>query len=93
MNDADLVATTIEGLTFFSKTMMDNGKASPMWSRVGIPYFVAAYENEHTGTLAYDVTRFRGAPETNAWLIANPDAVQRFRAWSKAWKPDAAQAP
>src|SRR5262245_4218038 len=52
MNDAEVFATILQGLTFFTKTMKDNGQVGPMWSKYGIPYFVDAYENEHMSALA-----------------------------------------
>jgi hypothetical protein len=93
MNDAELFATILQGLTFFTKTMNDNGQANPMWSKLGIPYFVEAYESENMSALACEVTKLHGAPETKAWLDANRGDVERFLAWSKAWKPQAAPAP
>jgi|RhiMethySRZTD1v2_1073278.scaffolds.fasta_scaffold92610_2 hypothetical protein len=93
MSDAEFFATMLEGAALLSNSMAVNGQLSPMWQTVGIPYFLEARAQGHLLSLAFDVTRPLGAPETKAWLAANVEAVDSFHAWSKEWKPGAAPAP
>ena len=93
MSDAEFFATMLEGAALLSNSMAINGQLSPMWQNVGIPYFLEARALGHLPSLAFDVTRLLGAPETKAWLAANAEAVESFHAWSKQWKPGAVPAP
>ena len=80
MSDAEFFATMLEGAALLSNSMAVNGQLSPMWQSVGIPYFLEARAQGHLLSLAFDVTRPLGAPETKSWLAANVEAVDRFHA-------------
>ncbi len=62
------------------------------WSVVALPYYRSAREAGHLEAMAYSVRRSLKEPETLGWLADHAEAVDRFRAWSDAWKP-AAPAP
>jgi hypothetical protein len=89
MSDAEFFATMVKGITLFVTGPEVEGRASPMWRRVGIPFFSEADNAGHLEAMAYHVTESVGSSATQDWLKVNAEAVDRFRNWSQQWKPGA----
>ncbi len=59
----------------------------PFWSVAALPYFREARAAGHLEAMAYSIRRSLREPETLRWLADHAEAVDKFHAWSGAWKP------
>jgi len=76
-----------EVLSILSETG-DNAKTKDQfWRSRAFPYFNDARGAGHLEAMAYDLRRTLGDDETRKWLEEHRNAVDRFRDWSKSWKP------
>ena len=89
MSDAEFFATSFEGLTLFIEDLGKDKHVSSFWRAIAIPYFLEAHEKGHIESMAYDMTRPVGRPETQKWIDANGDALAKYHTWSQQWKPGA----
>jgi len=90
--DSQFFAHGLETLTqIFSEYDQNAGDRDPFWGLYADDYFKDARERGHMEAMAYDIRRSLGIPEDAKWLEEHSGAVAAYRAWSKGWKPPAAE--
>ena len=85
--DAAFFATALEGVTLVVEGYLENDRVELFWKADVIPYFYAAREAGHLEAMAYDIRRSTSDKSTQKWLAKHPEEIDRFRAWSRQWRP------
>ena len=89
-SDAQFFAHAFDEVLAILTELDESAKTKdPFWSVLALPYFREAREAGHLEAMAYSVRRSLKEPDTLSWLADHAEAVDHYRAWSKAWKPAA----
>jgi len=89
-SDAQFFAHAFEQVLAILTELDESAKTKdPFWSVLALPYFREAREAGHLEAMAYSVRRSLKEPDTLSWLADHAEAVDHYRACSKAWKPAA----
>ncbi len=82
-------ALALDGFVSSLEDVANERKLKPFWRMAVISFFLQAQANGHIQSMAYDVTRSLGRPETLQWLESHKDEVTRYKDWVRQWRPGA----
>jgi tetratricopeptide (TPR) repeat protein len=74
-------------MSIFEETGAKDGKRDAFWRESVLPYFRDARAAGHLEAMAWDIRRSLEGKESTDWLEAHAAQVEKYRAWSSAWKP------
>ena len=90
MNDGQYFAGLIELVSLSLDNFIAESDVEPFWKAHAVAYLDEARARGHLEAMSWSIRASLDDGETRDWLHAHTDALDRYRAWSAAWRPAAA---
>jgi tetratricopeptide (TPR) repeat protein len=87
MNDGQFFAKLIEGVSVFLDNFIAESNVEPFWKTQVVAYFDEAREGGYLEAMSWSIRSTLDDADTRDWVRTHSDALDRYRAWSAAWRP------